>query len=563
MLTEFESDQLQIFEVTRVSCIPTAKATRKQEASGQELLFTGGDGDTYRVSPGPSPDTRWLHEDGSVSSIVLRHTAARPAVCNQPLADSPITNYQVFWETFTEHYPFFALRHMDWEAVDKKFRPQVTATTTPQQLFRILQAMIESLHDAHTFIHAKPIKERFHGYRPSADPMQKKNAARISEIIETKYIEGGLRDFCKKQLQFGMLRREAPSGPIGYLRIRSFSDYSDDREFKKQMNVLESALDDIFRDGAKLRGLVIDVRINGGGSDVFGVSIASRLATQDYLAYSKVIRNDPHDPDHRTVPQPVMVHVSNRPSFRGPVVLLTSADSVSAAETFTMALLDRQPHVTRVGANTQGVFSDVLGRKLPNGWTFGLPNEIYLTKDGKAFDGPGVPPDIEVPIFPPKDMANGRDSALDKALDSWLTKPTKLPPEICAAPIQEAVNSVDGGKDEVSGGWSATLTLRLFQGSPSLGTSAKLAALLRLHSSCRIPSKTSLLASYLVRPVAVLERHFLQRHTSKVRRATFRCQPCRQSTSMLPTFVFHSDAAVVTARLKPFTTFRHAEALIC
>jgi len=81
MLIEFESDQLQIFEVTRVSCIPTAKATRKQEASGQELLFTGGDGDTYRVSPGPSPDARWLHEDGSVSSIVLRHTAARPAAC--------------------------------------------------------------------------------------------------------------------------------------------------------------------------------------------------------------------------------------------------------------------------------------------------------------------------------------------------------------------------------------------------------------------------------------------------------------------------------------------------
>jgi C-terminal processing protease CtpA/Prc len=39
-------------------------------------------------------------------------------------------------------------------------------------------------------------------------------------------------------------------------------------------------------------------------------------------------------------------------------------------------------------------------RHLPNGWTFGLPNEIYLTKVGKAFDRVGVPPDIEVPIIP-------------------------------------------------------------------------------------------------------------------------------------------------------------------
>ncbi len=174
MLIEFESDQLQIFEVTRVSCIPTAKATRKQEASGQELLFTGGDGDTYRVSPGPSPDARWLHEDGSVSSIVLRHTAARPAAWSaiSPWRTARLRITRSSGRLLPSITPFFALRHMDWEAVDKKFRPQVTATTTPQQLFRSLQAMIESLHDAHTFIHVKPIKERFHGYRPSAGPHQ-------------------------------------------------------------------------------------------------------------------------------------------------------------------------------------------------------------------------------------------------------------------------------------------------------------------------------------------------------------------------------------------------------
>jgi C-terminal processing protease CtpA/Prc len=112
-----------------------------------------------------------------------------------------------------------------------------------------------------------------------------------------------------------------------------------------------------------------------------------------------------------------MVRVSQQPGFRGPVVLLTSSDSVSAAETFTMALLGREPHVVRGGANTQGVFSDVLGRRLPNGWTFGLPNEIHLTKDGRAFDGTGVPPDVEIPIFPAEDLASGRDSGLDKALE--------------------------------------------------------------------------------------------------------------------------------------------------
>lgn len=411
-LIEFQGDELRRFEITSRSCIPTGKATRNAAASSAtETIFTDK-GEILRVTPGTSPDTRWLHEDGSVSSIFLRHTSSRPGVCNKPIADTPESNYEVFWQTFAEHYPFFKMRKLDWVAVDKKFRPQVTADTKPEELFRILSDMIDPLHDAHTFISAKSIKQRFHGYRPGADPMQSKNATRISEIIETKYVHGGLRDFCNKQLQYGIL-----SHSIGYLRVHSFSNYSKDDEFVKQLDALESALDEIFKDSAKLAGLVIDVRINTGGSDVFGVSIASRLATQEYLAYSKVIRNDTHDADHRTPPQPVNVRVSSRPSFHGPVALLTSADSVSAAETFTMAILDRQPHVTRVGANTQGVFSDVLGRKLPNGWSFGLPNEIYVTRDGKTFDGPGVPPDLEVPIFPADDLANGRDSAIDKALE--------------------------------------------------------------------------------------------------------------------------------------------------
>ena len=129
-----------------------------------------------------------------------------------------------------------------------------------------------------------------------------------------------------------------------------------------------------------------------------------------------VIRNIEHRP------KPSLSMLSSRPGFRGPVVLLTSSDSVSAAETFTMAVFGRQPHVIRVGANTQGVFSEVLDRTLPNGWSFGLPIEIYRTKDGKAFDGLGVPPDIAVPISTAEDLASGRDSAIDKALELFAPK---------------------------------------------------------------------------------------------------------------------------------------------
>jgi C-terminal processing protease CtpA/Prc len=163
--------------------------------------------------------------------------------------------------------------------------------------------------------------------------------------------------------------------------------------------------------------MVIDVRINFGGADPYGLAIASRLATREYLAYTKEARADPVDRKKWTPGDAIVIRPSLRPGFRGPVAELMGPLTVSAGETFTQALMGRTPHVTRIGENTQGVFSDVLGRKLPNGWRFGLPNEVVRTPQGTTFDGPGIPPDIAVPVFADADVAAGRDPAMKKALE--------------------------------------------------------------------------------------------------------------------------------------------------
>jgi len=201
----------------------------------------------------------------------------------------------------------------------------------------------------------------------------------------------------------------------GYLRILSFSGYAKEGGYAAGLAALEAALDEIFSDSA-LQGLVIDVRINGGGADPYGLAIASRLATVEYLAYTKEARADPVDRNKWTPGDPSRVRPSSRPGFRGPVVELIGPLTISAGETFTQALMGRTPHVTRIGENTQGVFSDVLGRQLPNGWRFGLPNEVFRSPEGITFDGMGIPPDIAVPVFAYEDVAAEKDPAMAKAL---------------------------------------------------------------------------------------------------------------------------------------------------
>jgi C-terminal processing protease CtpA/Prc len=194
----------------------------------------------------------------------------------------------------------------------------------------------------------------------------------------------------------------------------SFSGYAQGG-FANGEAALEAALDEIFSD-PELKALVIDVRINFGGDDPYGLSIASRLANREYLAYTKYARADAIEHDKWTPADPSVIRPSSRPGFRGPVVELMGPLTISAGETFTQALMGRTPHVTRIGENTQGVFSDVLVRKLPNGWVFGLPNEVYRTSEGIAFDGVGISPDIAVPVFAASDLPAGKDPEMERAL---------------------------------------------------------------------------------------------------------------------------------------------------
>jgi hypothetical protein len=415
LLAEIKGDEVKAFEITAVSCIPAWTAKKQPQAMDgvEAVLRLDRQPVTILVTSGNSPNVKFFGSRGAASRIEFRRVTKRPEVCDTKTADTPLTNFDAFWTTYAEQYPFFAMKGIDWQAVRDKYRPQITDKATGKELFDILKTMIEPLHDAHTYlIREGSNRQVFQGWRAGVDRLNDADKKKIASIIETKYLHGKLRSWCRNRLSYGVTQ-----DAIGYVSITAFAGYTFNNEFEAGSKALESALDEIFQDAQKLRGLIVDVRINGGGSDVYGVAVASRLAPKEYLAFAKVARNDPRDPAHFTPAQDSFATVSPRPHFHGKVVELTGGNSVSAAETFTMALMGRTPAVQRIGENTQGVFSDILGRRLPNGWRFGLPNEIFLTKDGKSFDGPGIPPDIRMPVFPKEDLKVERDGAMEKALE--------------------------------------------------------------------------------------------------------------------------------------------------
>jgi hypothetical protein len=412
LLYELTPTGLNVYQLTSVSCIHSETRPPDKTHSSNSALAFSSPGTITTVSRTNDPNILRLHMDWAASDIILHHTYKPPENCTQKPANSPQENYSIFWQTFAEQYPFFALRKVDWHAVDRQFRPRVTSATSPSELFQIFQQMLEPLHDTHTSIEARDIKQEFEGWRQDPGHLSDEAWSKAASAIESKYVQGGLRAYCKGRLQFGMLRNS-----IGYLRVTTFYDYADGG-YANEVQCLQNSLSSMFESAAKFNGLVIDVRLNHGGDDPLGVEIASRLTDKKYLAYSKTARDSTSldAPLQLTEKQPVWVTPAAAPGFKGRVALLIGPDTVSAGETFTMALMGREPHVVRIGLNTQGVFSDVLQRSLPNGWQFGLPNEIYDTADGTAYDAVGVPPDVPVQFFTPEDLKASRDTALDEAI---------------------------------------------------------------------------------------------------------------------------------------------------
>ena len=408
------------FEVTSTTCVSGFTASRTAGAApGREATFKMKDGGILFVRAGGAGDHKLLHFDGSVSDVRIDRLPEMPAVCDLPAANTPLGNFEVFSRTWAENYISFDLKQTDWDKVVAANQANVDSTTTPAQLFDLFVAMIKPFGDAHTAIEAPKLKRGFSGIRPGTDRVAKggldkfqKNGMRtLLAVTERAYLHAPLRKFCKGQLQYGHIDERT-----GYLRILSFSGFSKPDDFAAGLAALESALDTIFSDRT-LAALVIDVRINLGGYDPYGLEIASRLAAGNYMAYAKQARSDPADHDQWTPSDRSEIQPSSRPGFKGPVVELIGPLTISAGETFTQALMGRTPHITRIGENTQGVFSDVLDRRLPNAWSFALPNEVYRTPEGTAFDGTGIPPDVAVPVFTDADVAAGKDPGVAKALE--------------------------------------------------------------------------------------------------------------------------------------------------
>jgi len=188
---------------------------------------------------------------------------------------------------------------------------------------------------------------------------------------------------------------------IGYLRLNQFSSQSDKE--------LVDSLNDLMNE-KEIKGLILDLRNNGGGDFEVAVSIAA-VFLNDREVVSSV------DADGN---KEVRRAESGGGTFKLPMVVLVNKDSASASEILAGALHDNN-RALLVGEKTYGKGLVQTVFPLPDGGALKLTTQKYFTPLGTDIDQVGIMPDFRVE----NDPASSQDRQLDRAVEILIQQISK------------------------------------------------------------------------------------------------------------------------------------------
>ena len=175
-----------------------------------------------------------------------------------------------------------------------------------------------------------------------------------------------------------------------------------------------------FPEISKAKALILDVRRNGGGNAHVGYDILKTLGMDVFPTSKATIRNyrsidrSRHDSNPEYTYPIYKVTPDANHQFKGPVVVLTSGQTFSAAEDFVVAFRNMKRGLI-IGGATAGSTGAPISFNLPGGGAARVCVKNDTFPDGTEFVGKGIAPDIEV-AQTVADFRNRVDTVLNAAV---------------------------------------------------------------------------------------------------------------------------------------------------
>ena len=260
--------------------------------------------------------------------------------------DTPTGNFEALWQIIDEHYCFFDYKQheygLDWNAVYNKYKVRVSDRMTSDQLFEVLTDMLAELRDGHVNLSSSMDYGRYWAWH-EAYPQN------FSDTLERRYLGTDYK------IAAGLKYRVLDDN-IGYIRYESFLQ-----------SIGEGNLDDCLTYLALCRGLIIDIRNNGGGDLTTAERLAGRFVQEKTLVSYMQHKTGKGHNDFSSLEARYLEPSSNI-RWHKPVCVLTNRSVFSAANDFAV-MMHTLPNVKLVGDHTGGGSGMPMSNSLPNGWS--------------------------------------------------------------------------------------------------------------------------------------------------------------------------------------------------
>ena len=304
--------------------------------------------------------------------------------------DSPTGNFEALWEIIDEHYCFFDYKQheygLDWNEVYNKYKVRVNDKLNDTQLFEVLRDMLAELRDGHVNLYTSYDMGRYWAWH-EAYPQN------FSDTLERHYLGTDYK------ISGGMSYRILDDN-IGFIRYDSF-----------QVPVGESGLDDALSYMALCRGLIIDIRNNGGGNLTTAEILAGRFVQEKTLVSYLQHKTGKGHSDFSSL-EARYLEPSSKIRWHKPVCVLTNRSVFSAANDFAV-MMHALPNVKLVGDRTGGGSGLPMSNSLPNGWSIRF-SACPMYDRNKQHTEFGIDPDVPVALTD-EATAQGIDLIIEKA----------------------------------------------------------------------------------------------------------------------------------------------------
>ncbi|MBN1952878.1 MAG: S41 family peptidase [Bacteroidales bacterium] len=300
----------------------------------------------------------------------------------------PEDNFEYLWRECDEKYSLFEVKNINWDSIHDIYSERIHPGLNDDQLFSILAEMLNELKDGHVNLVSYFNVSYFNIERLGSDNFD-------FRIIEDNYLSDNYYTTGPFKHDF------IASGQVAYVRFSEFSGI-----------VGDDNLDFILKRYQDTRGMIFDIRENGGGSPYDIYSFLARFVEEQTHVFNSRIKSGP---GHREFsdPEPAYVYPSDSQKYTHPVILLTDRGSYSASSFFALAC-KALPNIVQVGDTTGGGLGLPNGGQLPNGWQYRFSITQALDLAGNNWET-GVPPDITV-IMSEQDRMRGIDPVIETAI---------------------------------------------------------------------------------------------------------------------------------------------------